>query len=366
MSAKLNKEFIDQYRPVFTDQLIQRSFEQKEHLTGKDLLHLTSFKQLNLFVLKILFAKWQDEMKRLESPYFDYKHPDVRKSMVGFMNALSQRIRVDAEALKPLVMTALDDALLVTTSPLEYITQELSSKSSKILTNKILTQILKYLVTYKDEVEEYLKSQENRQIEDVIFEINENFPPLDNDDAIETAVASLSETLVLNRSDLIGYQPTGEPTVLEEEDGIISEDDEPDVESEVEEDVTAQETVEDVSTEDATLEEVISEVETTEEPPGTINDRFEVEAKTLADLHEETKLESIMDGISINHKYMFVQELFDGNNDQFTKAISEVEECDTFDNAVELLVQSYAKENEWDMNSDEVKELLKVVFRKFR
>jgi hypothetical protein len=31
-----------------------------------------------------------------------------------------------------------------------------------------------------------------------------------------------------------------------------------------------------------------------------------------------------------------------------------------------MLVQNYAKEYFWDMNSDEVKELLKVIFRRFR
>jgi hypothetical protein len=31
-----------------------------------------------------------------------------------------------------------------------------------------------------------------------------------------------------------------------------------------------------------------------------------------------------------------------------------------------MIVQSYAQDLSWDMNSEEVKELLKVVFRKFR
>jgi VIT1/CCC1 family predicted Fe2+/Mn2+ transporter len=73
-----------------------------------------------------------------------------------------------------------------------------------------------------------------------------------------------------------------------------------------------------------------------------------------------------MEAISVNHRYMFTKELFDGSREAFTEAIAAIEACESFDDAVELLVQTYAKERAWDMNSEEVKELLKVVFRKFR
>ena len=63
---------------------------------------------------------------------------------------------------------------------------------------------------------------------------------------------------------------------------------------------------------------------------------------------------------------MFTNELFGGNGEDFKEAIGYVEECITFDESVELLVQRYAKPYKWDMNSVEVKELLKVIFRKFR
>ena len=95
-------------------------------------------------------------------------------------------------------------------------------------------------------------------------------------------------------------------------------------------------------------------------------EKFEVDQKTLAELQEEQKIESVFEAISINHRYMFLQELFDGNNELFTTALKDIDVCSTFDEAVEALVQNYAKEFYWDMNSDEVKELLKVVYRKFR
>jgi hypothetical protein len=107
-------------------------------------------------------------------------------------------------------------------------------------------------------------------------------------------------------------------------------------------------------------------VEDDDEDMKILNDKFEVGAKTLADLHEEKKIDSIMEAISINHRYMFLQELFDGDNDQFQKAIEKIENSESFDSAVEMLVQDYSKDYFWDMNSEEVKEFLKVVFRYFR
>lgn len=111
----------------------------------------------------------------------------------------------------------------------------------------------------------------------------------------------------------------------------------------------------------------IEEEQKESEPePETINDQFEKEEKTVAEHHEEKKVSSIMELISVNHQFMFVKELFKDDQVSFQNALYELEEYQSFDEAVEFLVQGYAKEFEWDMQSNEVKELLKVLFRKFR
>ncbi len=98
----------------------------------------------------------------------------------------------------------------------------------------------------------------------------------------------------------------------------------------------------------------------------TINDQFEVTEKTVVEHHEEEKSSSLMKSISVNHQFMFVKELFKDDQVSFQNALYDLEEYDSFDDAVEFLVQGYAKEFEWDMQSNEVKELLKVLFRKYR
>ncbi|MEO1254266.1 MAG: hypothetical protein AAFY41_05190 [Bacteroidota bacterium] len=99
----------------------------------------------------------------------------------------------------------------------------------------------------------------------------------------------------------------------------------------------------------------------------TINQQFEKQEETLAEHHETSKSSnSILELISLNHRYMFIKDLFKNDKREFEHALNELEGYDNFDSSVEFLVQGYAKENEWDMQSDEVKEFLKVLFRRFR
>ena len=108
------------------------------------------------------------------------------------------------------------------------------------------------------------------------------------------------------------------------------------------------------------------ESENAEEEVKTVNERFSEKTTTVADRLEKSGQSSMMELISVNHQYMFVKELFNDNEVTFQEALFQIEEHDSFDGAIEFLVQSYAREYGWDMQSNEVKELLKIIFRKFR
>ena len=63
---------------------------------------------------------------------------------------------------------------------------------------------------------------------------------------------------------------------------------------------------------------------------------------------------------------MFVKELFGNSDEKFKTTITKIEHLENFDAAVEHLIRNDAKEYQWDMNDETVKELLKIIFRKFR
>lgn len=99
----------------------------------------------------------------------------------------------------------------------------------------------------------------------------------------------------------------------------------------------------------------------------TINDQLKDQDKmTIADIHETQPTGKMQESISVNQRYMFVNELFSGNAEHYNKAISDIERCESFDDSVELMIQKYAKKLDWNMNSPEVKELLKVIFKRYR
>lgn len=82
-------------------------------LDGSALLKFTSVRQLNLLVLHQLLTQWQAEAGRLRSPYFDFEAAPVQAALSQFMNVLSRHIRLDRAALEPLLARAAADTLSI-------------------------------------------------------------------------------------------------------------------------------------------------------------------------------------------------------------------------------------------------------------
>ncbi len=412
---KINQDFLKQYSAVFSDKLLNQAYDNKQHLTGKDILNLSSIKQLNLFVIKSFFIEWQEEVKRLESPLFDYKSREVRKSMIDFMNVLSQHILIEQKDLKPYVEKALADTILLASDLQAFLQAEFADKKSSRVSPKFIKSQLKYIVFHKQLLVDFLASVEGESVREALNKSEFYFEDVDSAKTEEDLIGSLSQYLVLEKGDLYIplFQHNDSELIIEEQEGMIEvadseeemelaasssdyfdsvSDSEPDHEEtdeirigNSEEEMQDKRHFEEQSEKEKHLhtqglngDEIaaIEEEEVTDEPEGkeegeittenSAAEKFEVDQKTLAELQEEQKIESVFEAISINHRYMFLQELFDGNNELFTTALKDIDVCSTFDEAVEALVQNYAKEFYWDMNSDEVKELLKVVYRKFR
>ena len=441
MQRKLNDEFIKEYSEEFSEKIASDFFQQNEKISGKQILSLTPSKQVNFFVLKILFRKWQEEMKRLESPFFNYKNTEVRKAMVQFMNTLSQHIEMGQEHLMSMLEEAVADTLLIAADPGSYLIMEFDALDVPQVNEKLTKPILKYLRLHKEDVQSFFEENNEVSLDEFLDNAEAYFDELDTAEVVAHELELLSrvvpvseEELFMDENSLVNHEDS-EEEIPEMEDDLIEEepDEEEDVEfysdeeayedeepgSETHEEPEAIDEDEELSFEAAEEEEPTSEEaeeraeeekeplqdeemepeeeeNTTEvaersaaedwpeetpeeeiepeesvneqfsEASETINDTFSKKSNTLADQLEQKKVQTIMEAISVNHRYMFTKELFDGSREAFTEAIAAIEACESFDDAVELLVQTYAKERAWDMNSEEVKELLKVVFRKFR
>ena len=155
MQRKLNDEFIREYSEEFSEKITTEFFADNERISGKEILNVSPSKQVNFFILKILFRKWQEEMKRLESPFFNYKNPDVRKAMVQFMNTLSQHIEVSKEHFGSMVEEAVADTLLLAMEPGSYLSLEFEEMDVSKITDKLTKPILKYIKLHRTDIEEY-------------------------------------------------------------------------------------------------------------------------------------------------------------------------------------------------------------------
>ncbi|MEQ8533266.1 MAG: hypothetical protein RIB86_15535 [Imperialibacter sp.] len=430
--SKLNHEAIEAFAELFTKRACDSFFEGTDTISGKEIVDLTPVKQVNYFVLKILFRKWQKETLRLQSPYFNYKNEDVRKALLSFMNALSQQIKVNRVNFEPLLQQATREAILLIVSPYDFFREELTGHESGKLNDKYLKNSSKYIKVNQEIFESYValfeeKAEGELSHDDAVVLLDELFAAgdlsMENRQEYEER---FSEVAQVDFSTFVEEEDSSEEDDddndddfdenPEEEESETSEDEDDDSSLTVEDRGSAETTEEDeddelirfVDEEEGEEEdekpsydalEEVQETQPEEEVKGKgsfeflgdeesdddaepdaapLNKQFSSEKTplheqlkaeqrpSLAEVHQSQKIDSIAGSITVNQRYMFVNELFDGDSDVFLAAMKKVEGCDSFDDAVELLIQTYSKKLEWDMNAPEVKELLKIVFKKFR
>lgn len=482
MQKKLNEDFIESYSEQFAAKISDDFFTSKPFINGQEILSITPSKQVNFFIIKLLFNNWQQESQRLESPFFDYTTPEVKEAMLQFMNVLSRHIKVGRKEFEVLLQDAVRDTLFLIMAPNVYMEIEMDRRGTEELTEKTAKNILKYLKISKDEFSEYLMDNigldrdeidvhdeiiTEEQLTSEIAVLNEIVPitlklleegeeedeldeeseaeedeesilNVESEDIFKSTIARSSESKpkemppiaepekeesVESGENTMVSAPEQEVDELEEESPVIDESDVPEEEEEepetedkeesaidedlipdedsIEEELDEEEMDADEVTEETTLtskwevgeraedsdsddeegdtdeegpygsKEVITNIDPDEEDEeddeDTLNAKFEdpTSPASIAEAHEGQG-DSMMGAISLNQRFMFINELFDGDPEVFKESIDMVDECESFDESVEKLVQNYARDYHWDMNSEEVKELLKIIFRRFR
>ena len=76
-------------------------------------------------------------------------------------------------------------------------------------------------------------------------------------------------------------------------------------------------------------------------------------------------LGELTDSLALNQRFMFTKELFDGNSDLLRHALKSVDEAPSFEAAVDLINARFVGELGWDIESEEVREFMQQVYRKF-
>lgn len=360
--SKLNQEATNTYIQSYAAKIAEEFFSQNDSISGQQIISITPVKQVNFFVLKVLFDEWQGEIKKFKSPYFDYKNEDVNQSLKAFINTLSKNIRIEKEHFVPLLEKAIGSTLELLYEPVNYYTKELT-KSSGGDKSRELKANSKYIKLHKPLFDGLLERlEEGNDLSSAIQGALSTYKEV-NQEIDQTAIL-FEATLPLNVIEQ--NEPEEEipmPAPLEElEEITITSQEESDSQEEINNEFEPIE-------EDVEIDSASKNVNQQYEGDiKTLNQQYEEKEKseTIAAALETKSLSNLKNNININQRYMFVNDLFEGNDSDYEVAMDAVEDCDSFDSSVELLVQNYAKKYEWDMNSDEVKELLKVIFKRFR
>ncbi|RYF53280.1 MAG: hypothetical protein EOO39_41000, partial [Cytophagaceae bacterium] len=86
---------------------------------------------------------------------------------------------------------------------------------------------------------------------------------------------------------------------------------------------------------------------------------------TLGDSLQKATSGSLAKGISLNQKFRFINQLFNGSADAYNEAIAELDQMTNYGQALDLISYRYANQFMWNMDSDEVTELVEILKRRF-
>jgi hypothetical protein len=318
----LNLSFISDYSNQFCNKIYANLFKDKESIDGPALLKVTNIEQVDYFILKNLFRSWQKEWYKLRSPYFDYNNAEVQTALKQFMNTLSNHIKVGKQDFRPLLINAVQNALILAYSPYDYFRKEVDSMDDIIEVNEFKS-IEKYVKInkglYKAFLNKlYLESQTTVtktkafQILDYIFESIEEGP----EDPTHLA-AQLDDVHVFDSNTIYGQ---------------VSVDEKP----------------------DKKVKKADSKKKKTFAGESAVTQTNSIQ-----------RIDSIRKNISINQRYMFVNELFGKDNDLFNTTLEELDSKSVKDDALTYLKERITDRFKWDEESEVVQEFMEILDRRY-
>ena len=412
MSNKFNSNALNEYSKSYARRVAADFYHAHPTISGKQILNLTPIQQVNLFVVSSLFDKWKGEVERFRSPYFDFSNPEVEEGLRAFMNVVSQHIAVRREHLEPLLADASRRTLVALFDPRFYYDDLLRNQPDFTLTADSLKHITRYTqvnkfvplaleqkmngrpfvyvnqaLGYLDEIlsgrgqelerpEKYVvlfsekvaidlagllrgQSLDNYQSTAVksFFDLDED-PPKPPLLATVRPVAEATPPPAVPTLPPAPALPTPVPQPVDEEQptGVSFADADPESSSSA---VTGPNNVPNiVSAESSTPSLSVSAGSSAPMPEtGAV--------ATLNDTLQKVSTGSLSRSISLNQKFRFINQLFNGNVDAYNEALAELDQLTNYGQALDLISYRYANQFVWNMDSDEVSELVEILKRRF-
>ncbi|MBF8964873.1 hypothetical protein I0P70_16615 [Pontibacter sp. FD36] len=385
MEDKYNQLRLERYSKELANVLCDRHFAAHDTINGPQLIGFTPIKQVNLFVIKELLLKWHHEMANLRSPYFDYEHEEVKEALLNFMNVLSRKILIKRDAFEPLLQKAIYDTFLLKLAPVATFEEKFLRIQEDISLPK-LQENLKYIDLDKQLFTGFIGtlSPSNRDRDYILsrFRLYLN--------ANRDGIAPLSEVLEAFNSLL----PITEEEIRQEQISPLAAYAaslaKPTPSAPVEEkDIVApihmaqREASAPVAAPShapvamPAPAPVAAAPRPAAIPDSNLNERFKAERPTMnekfskpasssvADSLSNRKIESLKNSISINQRFSFINELFDGDNMTYYNTIQQLDQFRSPEEAMHFVTHDLARKYDWSKKQDSVNKLLRLIERKF-
>lgn len=377
MEDKYNQLRLERYSKELANVLCDRHFAAHDTINGPQLIGFTPIKQVNLFVIKELLLKWHHEMANLRSPYFDYEHEEVKEALLNFMNVLSRKILIKRDAFEPLLQKSILDTFLLKLAPVATFEEKFLRIQEDITLPK-LQENLKYIDLDKSLFAGFVStlSPSNRDRDYILSRFKlylnanrDNVAPLAEVLAPFNSLLPITEEEVKQQqiSPLAAYaasiaKPT--PAAPIEEKDVVAPIHMAQREASVTAPAPAPAPVAAAPRPAAVADNNLNERFKAERP--TMNEKFsKPAASSIGESLGNTKIESLKNSISINQRFSFINELFDGDNMTYYNTIQQLDQFRTPDEAMHFITNDLARRYDWSKKQDSVSKLLRLIERKF-
>ena len=240
MSYRLNKAYIREYAAEVASSICDEFYRENDRIEGKHLVNLTEIRQINLFLVKKMYLRWQEEGAALHSPFFNYTAPEVRQSFNKLMNVLSKNISISRGDFEAFLSSSILETLYFLIDPAVNFEELYDSFTGKIYVNNQILPLKKYYRYHFPLIEKYFDAlqDEGNKIKakkalKVLNKCTEKYPALLSNTSEVISEFDTYKTFILDKAYLQEDNEEEEQTDFSEDDLVLTTESENEVKEKV-------------------------------------------------------------------------------------------------------------------------------------
>ena len=377
MKDKYSHPKREQYGRRLAAHLCDQHFATQPHVTldGPAVLRFTPIRQVNLFVVQQLLAQWTQEMANLRSPYFNFEAPDVRQALTQFMNLLSRHIQLTRATFEPLLARAIRDTLGIVAEPTATLEEKLLGNQPTVRAQQ-LRDALRYFEVDKALYQGFVDSlpEEEPLKRDTIVDRFQQYQQANytKQQPMEKLVAEFSALLPLTTADLLEDGPVAaappEPAPKPAETKPTPPAPAPVAAAPAPKPTPTPPPADSprpAAESAATIPRLYEKLKSEHAPAPSLSETLRPERPNASLAEKPPKVESLREAISINQRFSFINELFNGENMEYHTAIQHLDTLPDAASAKLYVAAELASRYDWSRKEEHVQRLLRLIDRKF-